>query len=212
MKKRKTNLKIAAVLFVAFLLWTVLLLLLDVRPIGPLGSSVGLATLNQGFHSLSGVRLWLYTLTDWLSLVPIGIVLGFAALGVTQWLKRKRLRLVDRSVLCLGAFYAAVFAAYALFELAVVNYRPVLINGVLEASYPSSTTLLFGTILPSAILWLQDRIRHLRVRRSVCTLLGAFCIFVILARLLSGVHWLTDIIGGIVLNLALLFALRAVWE
>lgn len=212
MKKRKTNLKIAAVLFVAFLLWTVLLLSLDVRPIGPLGSSVGLATLNQGFHSLSGVRLWLYTLTDWLSLVPIAIVLGFAALGATQWLKRKRLRSVDRSVLCLGVFYAAVFAAYALFELAVVNYRPVLIDGVLEASYPSSTTLLFGTILPSAILWLQDRIRHLGVRRSVCTLLWAFCIFVISARLLSGVHWLTDIIGGIVLSLALLYALRAIWE
>ena len=212
LKTKKTNLKIAAVLFVAFLLWTVLLLSVDVRPIGPLDSRVGLATLNQGFHRLIGVHLSLYTLTDWLSLLPIGIVLGFAVLGAAEWRKRKSLRAVDRRILLLGVFYAAVFASYAIFELAPVNYRPVLISGVLEASYPSSTTLLVLTILPSAIRWLRDRIRPRAVRCSVCALLWAFCIFMISARLLSGVHWLTDIIGGILLSAALLFALRALWE
>ena len=210
--KRKTNLWIAAALFSAFLLWTVLLLFVDAETIGPLGSSIGFATLNRYFHSLTGVHLLLYTVTDWLSLLPIGIMLGFAVLGAVQWIARKRIRLVDRSILLLGFYYAAVFAAYAFFEFVPINHRPILIDGRLEASYPSSTTLLVATVIPSAILWLDRHIAHAAVRKTVCVTLWVFTAFMIVARLVSGVHWLTDIIGGIFLSCAFMFALRAFWE
>ena len=120
----------------AFMLWTAAICLIDVQAIGPSESKVGFATLNRFFHSLTGVHMALYTITDWLSLIPLASVLAFAALGLTQWLQRKKLSKVDHSILLLGGFYIVVMAVYALFEFVVINYRPVLINGILEASYP----------------------------------------------------------------------------
>lgn len=94
----------------AFLLWTVPVRLIDVRPVGPLDSAVGFAALNQAVHGLTGVHLSLYTATDLLSLVPLGFVLGFAGLGLAQWVRRRSLRRVDRSLIVLGGFYLVMLA------------------------------------------------------------------------------------------------------
>ena len=142
MKKDRNKLYGSLAFLAAFAIWTVLVCCADLQTIGPEGSSVGFAAVNGAFHNLTGVHWTLYTITDWLGLVPIGTALGFAVLGLVQLIQRKALRKVDRSILALGGFYLAVMAFYVLFEKAVVNYRPVLIEGVLEASYPSSTTML----------------------------------------------------------------------
>ena len=118
----------------AFVLWTVLVSFVDIRPIGPNGSRVGFAALNGFVHGHTGVNLFLYTVTDWLGLVPIAVTFGFAVLGLVQWIKRKSLLKVDGSLLALGGFYIAVMAAYIFFEAVVINYRPVLIDGYLETS------------------------------------------------------------------------------
>ena len=127
---------VGASLLVAFVLWTVFVCVMDVRAIGPRESSVGFATLNGYVHNLTGVNMYLYVITDWLGLVPICVALGFAVLGLVQWIKRKSLVKVDRSILTLGGSYIIVMAVYILFEVVVINYRPTLINGYLEASYP----------------------------------------------------------------------------
>ena len=128
-KETKKNFGIAAILIGAFVVWTAAVRLVDVQPIGPQGSAVGFATINGWVHSLAGVHMSLYTVTDWLGLVPIGAAMGFALLGLIQWIKRKHLRQVDYSIIVLGGFYLLVMAAYVLFEVVVINYRPVLING-----------------------------------------------------------------------------------
>ena len=193
----------AAILLVAFAVWTVLVCCVDVRPIGPQGSAVGFAALNRLFHTLTGVHMTLYVITDWLGLVPLAFAMGFALLGLFQWVRRKRLRQVDPSLLILGGFYLIVGAAYVLFEFLVVNYRPVLIEGFLEASYPSSTTLLMLCIMPTALMQLNIRIQNLRFRRWTSSLIIVFTAFMVIGRLLSGVHWLTDIIGGTLLSAGL---------
>ena len=187
----------------AFVLWTVLVSLVDIRPIGPNGSRVGFAALNGFVHGLTGVNLLLYTVTDWLGLVPIAVAFGFAVLGLVQWIKRKSLLKVDRSLLVLGGFYIAVMAAYIFFEAVVINYRPVLIDGYLEASYPSSTTMLVMCVMPTAILQLRARIKNRVLRRCVLIAIAAFTAFMVIGRLLSGVHWLTDIIAGALLSTGL---------
>lgn len=186
-----------------FVLWTVLVSLVDVRGIGPKGSSVGFAGLNGYVHELTGVNFLLYTITDWLGLVPIATAFGFALLGLAQWIKRKSLWKVDRSLLTLGGFYIAVLAAYVFFEIVVINYRPVLIDGRLEASYPSSTTMLVMCVMPAAMLQLRDRIKNHAFRRCVMILIAAFIAFMVIGRLVSGVHWLSDIIGGAFLSTGL---------
>ena len=183
----------------AFALWTLAVSCVDVQTIGPNGSAVGFATINGWFHQLTGVHMTLYYITDWLGLVPVAFGFGFAILGLAQWIKRKSFCKVDRSILVLGGFYIVTLAAYLFFEDFVINYRPVLIAGFLEASYPSSTTLLVLCVMPTARMQLRSRIQNPVLRRIVCAAITAFMAFMVVGRLLSGVHWLTDIIGGILL-------------
>ena len=199
---------IALCLLSAFALWTLLLCAVDVQAVGPEGSKVGMADINSSFHKLTGVHMGLYVLTDILSLIPFGFMLGFALLGLGQLLKGKSLLKVERSILALGVFYAVVMAAYLAFEVWVVNYRPVLIDGMLEASYPSSTTLLVLCVMPTAVMQLESRVKNVRLRKYASYIITAFSVFMVMCRLFSGVHWLTDIIGGVLLSggLVLLYA------
>ncbi len=209
-KQSKQKFLCAVCLLAAFVLWTLAVTCVDVQAIGPEGSSVGFAALNDAFHRLTGVHLALYNLTDLLEVVPLGIVAGFAALGLVQLIRRKSLLKVDYSILALGGFYVLVFAAYVLFEALALNYRPVLIEGVLEASYPSSTTLLVLCVMPTAIPELNRRIRDARLKRGLACVIVAYTAFMVLGRLLSGVHWLTDIIGGALLAAGLVTLYGAV--
>ena len=195
-------------LLAAFAIWTVVLCFVDVRQIGPRGSAVGLAGINGFIHNLTGVHFCLYHITDWLGLVPIGVCVGFGGLGLAQWIKRKRLCKVDFSILALGGFYIATIAAYLLFENVVINYRPVLINGMLEVSYPSSTTMLTMCVMPTAIMQFHDRIKNKKLRCVVCLMVIAFTAFMVICRLICGVHWVTDIVGGALLSggLVMLYA------
>ena len=202
-EETKKNFGIAAILLGAFVVWTAAVRLVDVQPIGPQGSAVGFATINGWVHDLTGVHMALYAVTDWLGLVPIGAAIGFALLGLIQWIKRKHLRQVDFSILVLGGFYLLLMAAYVLFEVFVVNYRPVLINGCLEASYPSSTTMLVLCVMPTTLMQLNARIKSQTLKRWVGFGITAFILFMVIGRLLSGVHWFTDIIGGALLSAGL---------
>ena len=200
----------AVCLLAAFVLWTLAVTRVDVQAIGPEGSSVGFAALNGAFHTLTGVHLALYNLTDLLEVVPLGIVLGFGVLGLVQLVRRKSLLTVDYSILVRGGFYVLVFAAYVLFEVLALNYRPVLIEGVLEASYPSSTTLLVLCVMPTALSQLNSRIRDERLKRGLACLIVAYTAFMVCGRLFSGVHWLTDIVGGALLAAGLVTLYNAV--
>lgn len=203
---KKENLKklwFAVFLLIGFILWTVLISFIDVKTIGPNRSSVGLATINNFFHNLFGVHMTLYNITDWLGLVPVAVGFFFAVLGLIQWVKRKNILKVDFNILILGVFYIVTIAFYLLFESVVINYRPVLIYGFLEASYPSSTTLLVLCVMPTAIMQIENRIRHDILRKLLIYLIKAFMVFMVIGRLISGVHWFSDIIGGLLLSAGL---------
>ena len=202
-EENKTDFRIAICMLIAFLLWTAAIQFIDVQPIGPQESSVGFATINKFVHNLTGVHMALYTVTDWLSLVPFMVVIGFGALGLIQWIKRKHLLKVDYNILVLGGFYIVVMAVYVLFEMLVVNYRPVLICGILEASYPSSTTMLVMCVMPTAIMQFNARIKNGILKRWVSSAITVFIAFMVIGRLVSGVHWFTDIVGGALLSAGL---------
>ena len=202
-KKNYKSLYTSLFMLGAFVLWTVAVRFVDIRAIGPSGSSVGFAALNGFIHRLTGVHMLLYHITDWLGLVPIFVAMGFAFLGLVQWIKRKSLSRVDYSILVLGGFYIVVMAVYLLFETVTVNYRPVLIGGILETSYPSSTTLLVMCVMPTAIMQFNSRIKNAIIKKSLSLVITAFIIFTVIGRLVSGVHWFTDIVGGAILSAGL---------
>ena len=210
MKEIKRNLFIAVCILIAFALWTLLVSIVDVQAIGPKGSTVGFATLNGFVRDFVGTNMFLYTVTDWLGLVPFFTAFGFAILGLTQWIKRKSFLKVDFSILILGGFYIVVIMIYIFFETVVINYRPVLINGLLEASYPSSTTMLVMCVMPTLVMQLKTRIKNRMLERCLTFAIIVFTLFMVIARLISGVHWLTDIIGGAVLSTSLVMMYYAV--
>lgn len=196
--KKERKIFIAGISMLAlFVLWTLLVKYIDVQAIGPRGSYVGFAELNGFVHKLTGVHMKLYHITDWSGLVPILFIFGFGFLGLIQLIKRKSILKVDSEILLLGGFYIIVMSVYIIFEYVVINRRPVLIDGFLEASYPSSTTLLVLCVMPTAVIELNRRIKNENVRKIAICLINIFTVFMVVSRLISGVHWVTDIIGGI---------------
>ena len=205
MKRKKfVSLIISLVSLFAFLLWTVLVLVIDIKGIGPNESKVGFASFNSFVRNLTGVNMTLYEITDWLGLVVIGIAAGFGVLGFVQLIKRKSIKKVDYSILVLGGFYIAVIAFYLFFEIIIINYRPLLIEGKLEASYPSSTTVLSLCVLITGIIELNMRLKKKAAKLVFCVAFSLLAIFMVVGRMLSGVHWVSDIIGGTFLSLGLI--------
>ena len=195
-KEAKFRLFFAVSSLTAFAVWTLLVSIIDVKAIGPNGSSVGFAALNAFVHRITGVNMGLYSISDLFGLVPIFVCISFAIFGLIQWIKRKKIKNVDYSIFVLGGFYIVTIGVYLLFEYVVINYRPVLIAEVLEVSYPSSTTLLTMCVMPTAAMQLHLRIQNSAIRRCVIVAILTFTAFMVLGRILSGVHWITDIIGG----------------
>jgi len=207
--KEKRNLLAGVGLIGAFALWTVLIQYVDVQDVGQNGTKIGFADFNVWFHRLTGVHMTIYTITDWLGLAPIFICLCFGALGFVQLVKRRSLLKVDPDILLLGIYYVLVIACYLIFEMIPVNYRPVLIEGRLEASYPSSTTLLVLSVMPT--LWFQAnrRVSNAMIRKAVAVFVVTFSVFMVIGRLVSGVHWATDIIGSVLLSAGLYMLYRS---
>ena len=207
-RSEKTTLLTGIGFLTAFLLWTVLIQLVDVQAAGPNGTAVGFAAFNLWFHRLTGVHMTLYTITDWLGLVPIVVCICFGVLGLKQLIQRKSLMKVDADILLLGVYYILVILGYLIFEMIPINYRPILIDGVMEASYPSSTTLLVLSVMPT--LWFQTERRTEKpsARRAVIVFVVLFSAFMVIGRLTAGVHWLTDIIGAALLSAGLYLIYR----
>lgn len=197
-------------LLIAFLLWTALILLVDVQPLGQNGTNIGFATFNCWFHNLTGVHMSIYTITDWLGLVPICVCMLFGCLGLVQLIQRKNLFKVDYDILILGVYYVVVIAGFVAFEMFPINYRPILIEGVMEASYPSSTTLLVLSVMPTLVFQVKRRVQNHIIKKVVSVLTTSFSACMVIGRLIAGVHWFTDIVGGILLSTGLFYMYKAV--
>lgn len=203
MKSEKTVLGLGIIFMVFFIVWTWLIQVVDVKPVGQIGTNIGFSTFNQAFHDLTGVHMMLYTITDWLGLIPIIVCLIFAVVGLYQLIKRKSLFKVDSDIIILGVYYVLVIFAYVFFEMVPINYRPILIEEVIESSYPSSTTLLVLCVMPTLIEQVSRRVSCTAAKRVITIAAIVFSLFMVVGRLISGVHWLSDIVGGVLLSVGL---------
>ena len=208
-KNEKRCLLLGSVFLAMFVLWTALIQMVDVQSVGQNETSIGFATFNCWFHHLIGVNKVIYTITDWMGLVPIVVCLVFAGVGLIQLIKRRSIFKVDADIMILGVYFAVVILAYVIFEIIPIYYRPILIEGRMEASYPSSTTLLVLSVMPVFIEQIQRRLSGDVAKRIITIVSLAFSGFMVIGRLIAGVHWFTDIVGGVLLSTGLVLIYKA---
>lgn len=202
-KKSKKNFMIAGGLLFVFILFTVAVMKVDVAAIGPKDSLVGLSKINDFMFKKLGTHPIWDMITEVLFVTAFLIVLLFGVIGIKQLIERKSLWKVDHGILLLAVFYVFLAAFYELFEVVVVNYRPILEDGELAASFPSSHTMLICSIVGSAMVLFDRMLTNKVVRNAVEIIGGIILILAVMGRLLAGVHWFTDILGGVLLSAAL---------
>ena len=203
MNKKKRNFFISTILILLAVVFTILVKVVDVKQVGVNETSIGFVTLNQFVFKTTGVNMKWYHITDWLGLMPIFMAMVYSLLGLVQLIKRKSLFKVDKEIIILGLFYVVVISIYIFFEKVIVNYRPILMNGFLEASYPSSHTLMTICLCGSSII-VNKKMFNNKITKFMNMLSLIIILITVIGRLISGVHWFTDIVGGIFISIALL--------
>lgn len=200
---KKKNIITSITTIILAVIYTILVKIIDVAPIGPNNSEVGFSKINGFFHNLLGSNMTIYKITEILGIIPLLMAGIYAIIGLVELIKRKSLTKVDYEIYALAGLYVVVLGLYIFFEKCIINYRPILIDGVLEASYPSSHTLMALCICGSSII-VNKRIFHKKIFNLENKLSIFLMITIILGRFISGVHWFSDILGGIFISLALL--------
>ena len=201
--KNGRNILLTALLFIVFIAFTVLVCKVDVAAIGPMESSVGCSKLNGLVARLLPYNETFYKITKYLGYFALLICAAFAVKGISEFAETKSLRKVDPKLVILGIYYVVVIVFYVMFNKVVVNYRPVLEDGALEASYPSSHTMLAVCVFLSTIVQIALGKYSDGLKKAVKVVMIALTAVMVVGRLISGVHWFTDIVGGVLLSAAL---------
>ena len=201
--KNKKNIIICILLVLVSIIYTLLVKYVDVSLVGPNSIMVGFSSLNSFVFNLTGNNMTLYKITEILGIIPILIALMYSVIGLIQVIDRKSLK-VDKELIALGILYVVVILIYVFFEKCIINYRPILIDGIKEASYPSSHTLLSICICGSALLINKYLFNNKRIYKYINIISIISMILIVVGRLISGVHWISDIIGSIIISITLL--------
>lgn len=199
-----------SVLLALFALLTVSLVFVDRQPIAGDGSLVGLATLNLDARALLGQSELMEKLSNLLLAIPAASAVAFAVIGARQLIQSRSCAGVDRDLWWLLALYGAMLVLYVLFNCISPNNRPILEDGVCEPSFPSSHTLLAVTMCGSAMVQAVQRLRGGGLRTAALAVLAIGMMGIVVARAMAGVHWATDILGGVLLGAALVAFYHAI--
>lgn len=208
-RKEIKDLVIGLFTVIAFVFWTLMIKSIDVRSVGINGTDIGFADLNVLIHSSVGVNMTLYNITDWMGFVPVIICILFGFIGFIQLVKRRSLFKVDYDIIVSGVYYIIIILLYLFFEMYPINYRPILINGYMEASYPSSTTLLVLSVMPTFVFLINRRLKNGIIKNIILNITIIFSVFTVIGRIISGVHWITDIIGSVLISTGLFFIYKS---
>ena len=197
----------SAVCGVLFVLLTVLVKTVDVAAIGPSGTSIGLSALNGAVHNLFAYNGFFYVLTKLIGYFALLFGACMAGVGIYQVYKRRSILKMDQEFLALACLYIAMVLLYVLFEIVIINYRPVIMpdEAAVEASFPSSHTMLVTIIMGSAITLVNRYVTNRKTARVLKPVFAAIIVIMAVGRLLSGVHWFTDIMAGLLISGALVF-------
>lgn len=200
MKFDSKILKRAFVSLGILIVFSILVCTFDVAKVGLQGTSVGFSHLNMEFASEVRYNATFDKITNVFMLIAIMVVAIFGLTGLVQLIKRKSILKVDKAILSLGVVYVVVAVIYILFDKIPVNFRPVMKPGetVLETSFPSSHVLVIVTVLATAVVAVRKLLPDKKaIANALLILAPVICVATVILRALSGVHWITDIVAGV---------------
>ena len=212
MNSVKRDFKRPLVMLVVTILFSVLTFVVDRKPIGYDGTSVGFSSINGLFAGSFGYNPVMDTLSDIAMYLSFLVVAAFAFFGVMQLIRGKSLSKVDKVIIGLGILYVIVAVLYVAFDKIPINYRPILQPGEteLETSFPSTHTLVICTVLGSGIVAVKRLFKNEMTVRVLKIAFIAIMAIGVCARLFAGVHWLTDIVAGLLFSVTLV-SLYTAW-
>lgn len=198
--KAKYYLIVCATLLVAFLALWCCVVFVDVQRVGANDTTLGLASVNLAVFLLLGQdATWDYV-TDWLTVVCILVGASVGAKAFFQAVMRKSVKKVDTELYVVLGCYLLALAFVALFEIVPVNYRPLLAQGNLQASFPSTHALICIVSVGETLFTATFRKCRKPLQLTICALFALCCVAVCLGRLLAGAHWLTDVVASVLLG------------
>lgn len=205
MNSEKRDLKKPVVMLVVTILFSILTYVVDRKPIGPDETSVGFSSINGLFAGSFGYNPVMDTLSDIAMYLSFLVVAAFAFIGLMQLIKGKSLSKVDKTIVGLGVLYVVVAVLYVAFDKIPINYRPLIPPGdtELETSFPSTHTLVICSVLGSGIVAVKRLFKNEMTVRVLKIAFAAIMAIGVCARLFSGVHWLTDIVAGLLFSVTL---------
>lgn len=212
--KKLAYLLVPSLFLVVFVVWTVLVKVIDVQYVGAAGF-LGFYSLNtqiNDFVQSQNTELF-NKLTDVLMYIAISTLVPFAVVGLVQLIKRKDLKKVDSAIYIILAGYVAMVVIYLAFEIVKINYSPLSTAEELKASYPSSHVMIYSVMMGAAVLGL---LHFARMHDDLKLLINIFYMFstfgMAALRLLSGQHYFTDIIGALLVSYTILFAVNSLYR
>ena len=197
---RKLSYALTIILLISFIVFTIIVKCVDVKPLGINETNIGLSTFNISVRDKIPYNETWYKITKYFGYLWFVVCGLFAAYGIYLFIKNKSLKKIDYKLYILFSIFLLAIILYISFEFIKINYRPILEDGKMELSYPSSHTLLsIAIFVPSALYIIDSKFNKIFKYISVPTLL-ILAILIVVGRFLSGVHWATDIFGGIILG------------
>ncbi|WP_022761195.1 phosphatase PAP2 family protein [Butyrivibrio sp. AD3002] len=211
MKSRKSFV-VSGVFALLALILIILVKNVDVAVVPETGKPMGFYSINTAFHNIFGINIIWYRITEIFGILALLVCAVFALIGLLQLIKRKSITEVDPVIIKLGCLYAVVIALYALFEKVIINYRPIIMPDATEAeaSFPSSHTMLICVVMASTIMVIGNYIKDEKLLKLLKICCAVIMVVTVVGRLICGVHWLTDILGGILISSALLFLFKGI--
>lgn len=141
--------------------------------------------------------------TDIILIASFAVLVVFVIMSLCQWIKRKSLKKVDKSLLWFPLPLALMAITYVIFDkFLICNTRP---DGSGEASFPSTHVMVVATIFFLVAIILP---RYIKSKAAVILLdffMLAFIVLVSVGRVLANKHWLSDVLGA--LGFAIIFAI-----
>ena len=203
MKKEVKGIIFTILFFVLFVGFLYCVKNIDVDSIGPNGGKVGLSHINKQVFDKFGQDPNWDKISDYILYGAMATVAIFALIGLKQLIQRKSLLKIDADIYLLAAFYVVVVGVYVAFDKVIINCRPIVTDEGIEASFPSSHTLITLCFLATTMIQVANRVKNKAIKVIIDLVCIACIVVMSVARLKAGMHWFSDVVGAILLGMFL---------